>query len=190
MEKCLSGSVHGRFQPLHNGHLRYILKAKDYCDFLWIGITQYNIYNLLKSPQDPHRHESFHNPFTFFERIEMITQALLDNGLSLYKFDIIPFPIDKPNLLPDFLPITVTIFTTIYDEWNKYKIEVLKKQGYKVEILWEESVKTVDGINIRNQILNDNEIWKRNVPQATIDVVEKYHIRDRLISLKEKSEFI
>jgi nicotinamide mononucleotide adenylyltransferase len=164
--------------------MKYILVAKERCDFLWIGITQYNIRNLKKSPADPHRQENFHNPFTYFERVEMIKGALLDSGFSLRQFDIIPFPIDEPNLLQDFLPINVTIFTTIYDDWNKHKIEILKKQGYKVEILWEDSIKAVEGINIRNQIAIGDNKWEKNVPAATIDVVKKYEIRERLIFLR------
>jgi len=38
-----TGSIHGRFQPFHNEHLDYVLRALDRCDFLWIGITQYDI---------------------------------------------------------------------------------------------------------------------------------------------------
>ena len=37
------GSVHGRFQPPHNGHLEYILAAKVQVKFLWIGIARYDI---------------------------------------------------------------------------------------------------------------------------------------------------
>lgn len=184
MNRYLEGSVHGRFQPIHNGHLKYILTAKERCDFLWIGITQYNIRNLSESPQDPHRQETFHNPFTFHERVEMITNALLDNGLLLDEFDIIPFPIETPECLPDFLPAYITIFTTVYDQWNKYKIDVLRGKGYEVIVLWEESIKEFDGIMIRNLIHDGDEIWKRKVPQATIDIIDKYHIRDRIRSLK------
>lgn len=180
------GSVHGRFQPLHNGHLKYILSAKDQCDFLWIGITQHNIHNLLDSPQDPHRQEQFHNPFTFYERIEMINKVLLDNGLSLNEFDIIPFPIETPDYLTDFLPTSIPIFTTIYDQWNKHKIDVLREIGYQVLVLWEESVKAIDGITIRNLIYEGKETWKHMVPQATIEIIEKCHISARIISLKNE----
>lgn len=184
MTKCFEGSVHGRFQPLHNGHLKYIFAAKDRCDFLWIGITQYNVHNLLESPQDPHRQERFHNPFTFFERVEMICKAITDNGLSLNEFDIIPFPIETPTHLTDFLPTSIPIFTTVYDQWNKHKVDVLRETGYQVLVLWEESVKEIDGITIRDLICEGKEAWKNMVPQATIEMIEKYHIRDRLISLK------
>ena len=183
MIKYRQGSVHGRFQPLHNGHLRYILGAKQYCDFLWVGITQYDIHSLLESPKDPHRQERIHNPLTYYERVEMITNALLDNDLTLTQFDIIPFPIETPDCLPDFLPTSVPVFTTIYDEWNRHKIEVLKARGYEITVLWEESVKEIDGIKIRELIRIGDESWKQNVPQATINVIERYQIRERITGL-------
>lgn len=184
MRKYAFGSAHGRFQPFHNGHLKYLLAAKEQCEFLWVGITQHDIHDLTECPLDPHRQEKLHNPLTFYERHEMISQALLDIGLSRNEFDIIPFPIENPSCLPDFLPINIPVFTTIYDEWNKHKIEVLKQQGYKVIVLWEEDKKNVDGITIRKQILLGNDSWKQSVPKATIEIIEKYNIQERLRSLK------
>lgn len=190
MNKYHEGSVHGRFQPLHKGHLNYFLAAKEYCDFMWVGITQYDIHSLLESPNDPHRQERMHNPLTFFERVEMITNALSDNGLKLDEFDIVPFPIETPECLPDFLPTTVPIFTTIYDQWNRHKIEVLKERGYEIIVLWEDTTKIFDGITIRELIYVGDESWKQKVPLATIDVIEKYHIRDRLISIRDHNHNI
>jgi nicotinamide-nucleotide adenylyltransferase len=33
------GVIHGRFQVLHNDHLRYILAGKELCRHLVVGIT-------------------------------------------------------------------------------------------------------------------------------------------------------
>lgn len=185
MRHYSQGSVHGRFQPLHNGHLKYILGAKQYCDFLWVGVTQYNIHSLLDSPEDPHRRQQVHNPMTYFERVEMITNALLDSGLARNEFYTIPFPIEIPDCLPDFLPISVPVFTTIYDKWNRHKIEILKAKGYKVIILWEESMKLIDGIRIRELIYIGDKSWKGEVPTATVKIIEKYGIEDRIRKLRD-----
>lgn len=188
MNKYHESSVHGRFQPLHKGHLNYLLAAKEYCDFLWVGITQCNVNLLLESPNDPHRQERIHNPLTYFERVEMITNVLLDNRLKLDEFDIVPFPIEAPDSLQAFLPTTVPIFTTINDDWNKHKIKVLKERGYKVIILWEDRAKIFNGIRIRELIYAGDESWKQQVPPATIHIIEKYSIRDRIINLIEHKE--
>jgi nicotinamide mononucleotide adenylyltransferase len=134
----------------------------------------------LESPQDPHRQEGKNNPFTYFERAEIITNALLDTGLVQSQFDILPFPIETHDTLPDFLPTSIPIFTTVYDEWNLHKVEVLKKIGYEVIVLWEETVKLFDGMQIRELIYKGDQSWRSKVPPATIKAVEKYRIRERL----------
>jgi cytidyltransferase-like protein len=187
MKRYRQGSVHGRFQPLHNGHLKYVLRAKELCDFLWVGITQYNVNSLAESPKDRHRQESIHNPLTYFERAEMITDVLLDSSLKLSQFDIIPFPIERPECLPGFLPTTVPIFTTINDQWNIEKINTLRSIGYEVVTLWEDVEKEFNGMNIRKLICLGDETWKQQVPPATIRIIEKYGIRDRLVRLIGKN---
>ncbi len=185
--KYPEGSVHGRFQPLHNGHLKYILGAKAQCDFLWVGVTQFNVRHLVESPLATHRHEDMNNPLTYNERLEMIKGTLIDHGITSRQFDVIPFPIEIPDCLADFLPKRVPIFTTVCEEWNRYKVEILKKAGYKVVVLWEDSVKEIDGMTIRRMIFENDERWKRLVPSSTVKIVEKYGIRERIKLLKEKS---
>jgi cytidyltransferase-like protein len=184
MTKYFGGSVHGRFQPLHNGHLKYILAAKDQCDFLWIGITQYNICSMAESPQDPHRQEKRNNPLTYFERVEIIISAMLESGVRLNDFTILPFPIETPDVLPNFLPISIPIFTTIYDKWNLHKLSTLREIGYEVIVLWEEANKEIDGMKIRELIRRGDERWRQKVPLATAKAIDKYHIRERLIQDK------
>jgi nicotinamide mononucleotide adenylyltransferase len=181
--KYSEGSAHGRFQPLHNEHLRYLLAAKKLCKFLWIGITQYDVYSLSFSPKDPHRQEYKNNPLTYFERLQMIKNAFLQNSVKNDEFAFIPFPIENPDSLPGFLPPSIPIFTTINDKWNEDKINILESKGYKVIILWEDRTKKINGITIRNLIRLGDESWKQMVPLATIDTIEKHNIRDRIINL-------
>ena len=183
MNKYFQGSAHGRFQIFHYGHQKYLLAAKKRCDFLWIGITQYDIHSLLPSPNDPHREEKIHNPLTYFERAELITAALTDVGMRRDEFQIIPFPIEQPESLPNFLPTSVPIFTTINDTWNEYKIETLRKIGYEVISLWEDRNKEYNGIKIRELIANGDDSWKSQVPKATINLISKYNICERIRAL-------
>lgn len=188
MKKYPEGSAHGRFQPLHKGHLEYLLKAKRRCDFLWVGVTQPDIESLGLSPRDPHRQDPQNNPMTYEERREMIIKALLDEGLKRDEFDIIPFPIESPEELHMHLPINVPIFTTICDEWNKFKIELLRAEGYKVIVLFSRKRKIFDGIKIRHLISIGDESWKEQVPHATIEIVQKYDVCSRLRKLGSGSE--
>ena len=179
-----AASVHGRFQPLHLDHLKYIIEAKKRCDFLYIGITQYNISILTDTPKDHHRQEPKNNPLTYFERVQIIKNALIDKKVKPNEFTCIPFPIDTPEYLNNFIPNTIPVFTTIYEEWNRHKILLLEKFGYKVVVLYEGDIKKYEGIKIRKQILENNEEWKKSVPKATINAVKEYNIQKRLIALQ------
>jgi hypothetical protein len=62
----------------------------------------------------------------------MIRSALLSGGVQSERFAVIPFPIEDPAELLDFLPSTVPVFTTVYDAWNEEKIRLLTEVGYTV----------------------------------------------------------
>jgi len=173
-------TVHGRFQLFHLDHLGYIVTAKSYCEHLIIGITSFNIRELIKVDAAPHRFYNQNNPFTYFERTEMITDALVEAGIDKCSFSFSPFPIETPEILPDFIPTDIPCFTTIREEWNRNKIESLKKVGYEVIILKEELTKEIEGTKIRNLIINNDDSWKTLVPNATIRIVEKLQIQNRL----------
>jgi nicotinamide mononucleotide adenylyltransferase len=116
--------VHGRFQLFHNGHLEYLLAATKRCSFLWIGITQYDVSPSKLNPLGRPRERPENNPLTYFERVVMITGVLADSGLSRDSFGFVPFPIERPEALPNFMPITVPCLTTICEDWNREKIRV------------------------------------------------------------------
>ncbi len=177
------GCVHGRFQPPHKGHEEYILAAFSQCTFLWIGITRYDIRHFLPCDVDQHRAERFNNPLTYFERISILKQMLADNGLPSDSFGFIPFPVDEPEKLLDFLPNTVPCFTTIYDEWNKHKIQQLENSGYKVIVLWERKEKMYNGVAVRKLIMDGSDLWQDMVPAATRNAIQQLDIRERLLRL-------
>src|SRR6266516_1983774 len=125
-------SAHGRFQPLHNQHLEYLLAAKQLCEFLWIGITMPDITPLHLNPLGRHRERPDANPLTYFERISMISDTLVDIGVAYDAFGFVPFPIETPVSLANYLPIHIPCFTTICEQWNREKIAVLEGLGYTV----------------------------------------------------------
>ena len=47
------GMIHGRFQPLHNGHLAYLEAAAERCDHLFVGITNPDRRAVRPEPDDP-----------------------------------------------------------------------------------------------------------------------------------------
>lgn len=177
------GSVHGRFQLLHNDHLEYILSAKKLCDFLWVGITQYAVTPEHMNPLGRHRERPEANPLTYFERVQIIREALGDCGVSREVYDFVPFPIETPSALPAFLPRHVVCFTTICEEWNREKIRVLESNGYSVHVLWERVPKGIQGTDVRESIARGDSAWKEMVPSASVRAVERLDLRNRLRSL-------
>ena len=88
------GAVQGRFQGLHLGHMEFLLEAKKRCQFLIIGITNYDIHSqYISDDAKLNRFRSASNPFTFFERMMMITASMVEAGIPRDQFTVVPFPI-------------------------------------------------------------------------------------------------
>jgi cytidyltransferase-like protein len=179
------GSVHGRFQPFHNGHLRYVQAAAERCDYLHVGITQPVIRRLVRVQVNEalHRAQPQSNPLTYFERVETVAAALSDIGLTPERYRIQPFPIEEPDQLPDFLPLTIPVFTTTYDEWNVSKIQTLERVGYEVVNLWSEDRKEVEGHHVRAMIRKGDPRWREYVPPGVADLLEEFDLAGRLRAL-------
>lgn len=178
------GVVHGRFQLFHNDHLKYVLAAKKECDHLIVGICNPDKRMTLFTDANPHRSSDSANPFTYFERYEMIKGALLENGLSLEEFDIVPFPINYPEYLPNYVPMDAKFFLTIYDAWGVEKKEKLTSIGCDVEVLWHVNLseKGISGTDIRNNIINGDP-WDNVVPQFVYNYILTHQLDKRLCKI-------
>ena len=115
------GVIHGRFQILHNDHIKYLMAGKDLCKYLVVGITNPDPLLTRDSDANPHRSKPLANPLTYFERYLMTQAALLEQGLSLTEFSIVPFPINVPELIKYYVPLDAIFFLTIYDDWGRQK---------------------------------------------------------------------
>ena len=171
------GSIHGRFQPFHNGHLDYALAALSHVEFLYVGLTRVLTEPGIGGEIAPHRLESDNNPLTYYQRSQVISRALIAGGVPLDRFSVGPFPIEVPSRLPEFWPLEAECFTTVVDEWNLEKIEVLKSCGYKVHVLEnvvrEPSIVT-SGSRVRELIRAGDRTWKTYVPASTVPLLECY----------------
>jgi len=160
-----TGVIHGRFQMLHIGHMEYLLEGKNRCDYLVIGITNPDPTLTRFSPANPHRSSTLTNPLTYFQRMQIITGAMLEAGVPRDEFDIIPFPINRPELLFFYSPKDVPYFMTIYDEWGYEKKATLEKLGCLVKVMWKRpnDQKVTSGSEIRD-LIGKNEEWSHLVP--------------------------
>ena len=174
--ECEIGSIHGRFQPFHNGHLEYALGALRKSNHLMIGITQFEIEALKWSGLDiaKHRSEPSANPFSYVERVEIIESALKAEGVGSDNFTIVPFPIETPNMLDQYLRKDAVIFTTVYDDWNRSKIKLLRDHGYDVRVLWERTYKEYEGRVIRDLIAANDSTWTKMVPKGAVEPITRF----------------
>jgi len=171
------GVVHGRFQLLHNEHLNYILAGKAQCKHLIVGICNPDSMMTKYSEIDPHRSQKNSNPFTYYERYQMICAALLENNISQMDFDIVPFPINYPELLCNYVPLDAIHYLTIYDSWGLNKKKILEDCGYHVEVLWQRdlSEKKISGTDIR-QLICEGKEWRQFVPATVYNYVIEHHL--------------
>jgi len=174
-------SIHGRFQPLHLSHLEYIRAAFAQAEFLYVGITQFRVHDLIVVPgSGTHRANPNANPLTYFERAAMISDALDEEGISRGRYTVTPFPIETPSDLPDFLPLDIPILTTRVDEWNDNKVKLLRGLGYVVDVLYDVDPPPRSATLIRDLIVNGDPSWATQVPNAVYRYLTSLDLAPRL----------
>lgn len=181
------GTIHGRFQILHNDHLKFLMAGKELCEHLIVGITNPDPSLNKDHDSNPHRSKPIANPLTFYERYVMIRDNLLESELNYSEFSIVPFPINVPELLKFYVPMNVVFFLSIYDDWGRQKKKYLESQRLKVHVLWDVPLekKGLSGSDIRESMLK-GEPWKQFVPSATTKLVQEWGIIKRLKDLNSE----
>ncbi|NVM35270.1 MAG: adenylyltransferase/cytidyltransferase family protein [Candidatus Lokiarchaeota archaeon] len=178
------GVIHGRFQILHNDHIKYLMAGKHFCNHLVVGITNPDPFLTRDSEANPHRSKPIANPLTYYERYVMVEAALLEQGLKFSEFLIVPFPINIPELIQYYVPIDAVFFLTIYDDWGRQKKSFFESLGLKIHVLWEVSLenKGLSSSDIREAIIKGKP-WEQFVPTSVANLIKKWDIITRLIKL-------
>ena len=182
-----TGVIHGRFQILHNDHVKFLMAGKKLCKHLIVGITNPDPSLTKDHDSNPHRSKPIANPLSYYERYVMIKEAMLEKGLKFSEFSIVPFPINVPELLKYYVPMDALFFLSIYDDWGRQKKAYLESLGLKVHVLWEVSLeeKGLSGSDIRNSMLK-GESWELLLPTAVVKLVKKWDIITRISKLSKK----
>ena len=160
--------IHGRFQPFHLGHLEYLRGAAERSDEVWVGITNPAPARVKEEPSDPLRHLPESNPFTYAERLLMVTETARDEGIDVH---VIPFPVNEPELWDAYVPRDAVQFIRHFSEWGGTKIERLRAAGYEVVILDEGAAKEISGVEVRAALREDGD-WRALVPAGAARVIE------------------
>ena len=168
------GIVHGRFQPPHNGHIKYIMAALKQADHVTIGICTPVICSKEVAATTGYPCTQEENPYAFQERVDMIDAALCASGVPSDRYSFAEFPSDYTGvktLFPDgsvfFLSktgtgdnakathleglglLTETVITLPYEEWRE-------RSG-----------------DIRDGLASGNDSWKQLVPPVIAEYLAK-----------------
>jgi nicotinamide-nucleotide adenylyltransferase len=162
------GMIHGRFQPFHNGHLEYLRGAAAQSDEVWIGITNPDPSRIREEPTDPLRHLPESNPWTYAERLLMVTEVARDEGIDAH---VIPFPVNEPELWDAYVPRGAVQFIRHFSAWGETKIERLRAAGYEVVVLDQGAEKELSGADVRSAMRVEGE-WQMLVPPGVARVIE------------------
>ncbi len=176
------GVIHGRFQLLHNDHMKYLLAGKERCEHLIIGICNPEVDLTKYTDANPHRSKKSSNPLTYFERMECIKYSMIEAGVKQEEFDIVPFPINFPDKIFNYAPLDAKYYMTIYDEWGEEKLKSLQNDlKLDVEVLWRVTLeeKGISASDIRKCIQEEKE-WKQFVPKFVYHYIKEHSLDQRI----------
>jgi cytidyltransferase-like protein len=167
-------AVCGKFQPLHNEHLLYILEAFELGKHVIIGITNPDPWMTRPEDADPIRGLPESNPFTYYERYKMVRNSLSEKGVDSARFDIVPFPINLPEIWHHYIPASAVFLITLYedDQWLEVRRKKLEEAGLSVWVLWSKPDKGITGSEVRSLIKNNRE-WEHLVPSGAVRVIRE-----------------
>lgn len=152
------------------------------CRVLYVGITHPDIVTCpAASPLDLHGSAEGDNPLSYFERYEMIRDALLDFGLKRTEFEITPFPVSRPEILLQYAPRDAVYYMNICGEWDEEKCRILTSLGLKVEVLRrkKEEERGITGTQLRQMIARE-ENWQQYVPKTAVSYITGHGIDQRI----------
>jgi nicotinamide-nucleotide adenylyltransferase len=181
-----TGVIHGRFQILHNDHLKYLLAGKALCRHLVVGITNPDPLLAKKESSDPTRSDPLENPLTYYERHILVKEVLLQAGLDWRDFTIVPLPINLPERYQYYVPMDAVFFLSIYDDWGRRKLQYFESLGLRTHVLWEVPTerKGISAVDIRQKMMADQP-WEHLVPTCVPPRMKAWGIPERLKRLQK-----
>lgn len=179
-----TGVIHGRFQVLHNDHLKYILAGKALCRHLVVGITNPEPLLVREEKADPHRSDPLANPLTYYERYCLVKAVLSARGLPPEDYSIVPLPINLPERYRYYVPMDAVFFVTIYDAWGERKLHYFQSLGLRAHILRKVAPeeKGLSASDIR-QLMVQGQPWAHLVPDPAARLLKAWGIPQRLRDL-------
>lgn len=175
------GIVHGRFQPPHSGHLRYILAALARAEQVIIGVATPKICSEEEAARTGYPCTAALNPFSYDERVGMLSAALEAAGIPAKRYSFITFPSDYANLQM-IVPLDTVFLMSVTGEGDTRKAVHLTSLGYTTETV----ISVPQGEDrehaeaVRASVRAGTTDWKGLVPSAVSVYIEKHSLVERL----------
>ncbi len=168
--------IPGRFQPFHKGHLEMVK---------WALSISKEVIIVIGSAQESH---TLANPMTAGERIYVIRETLIDEGIDIKRIYLIPVPdILMNSAWVSHVKTYVPPFDVVVSG-NPLVLTLFKEAGYNVlKPPMFEREKYV-GTNIRRMMVDGDE-WKSYLPPKTAELIEKLGIVKRLRRILGTEDF-
>jgi nicotinamide mononucleotide adenylyltransferase len=181
-----TGVIHGRFQVLHNDHLKYLLAGMRLCRHLVVGITNPDPLLTREEDSDKKRSGSPANPLTYWERYIMVRVVMAEAGIDASRFSIVPLPINHPELYGYYVPMDAVFFLSIYDNWGRRKLAYFRDLGLKTHVLREVPVeeKGLSAEQVRLRMVHGDP-WEHLVPPCVASLMKKWDIPARLRKIQQ-----
>ena len=180
-----TGLVHGRFQPPHNGHIRYILSALERAEHVLVGICTPKICTKEESARSGYPCTQELNPFTYEERVGMITVALNEANIPSDRYSLLPFPSDYKNL-DTIIPNDTVFLMSVTGESDEGKIAYIKNLGYGAETIYriEEGAPRERSGKVREGAKTGDATWEDMVPKSVARYMREHNMLEKLSMLE------
>ena len=165
------GCVTGRFQPVHEQHLELFEIVLAQCDRLVIAMTNPDVGARRFEAASAHRHTPWANPFSYYERANLLEAALRERAL-LERTTIVPFDLTRPAHWPEYVPLSACQFVRVYGAWEREKVRLFQAEGYAVAVLEGDASRRISASVIRAALQAGDGRWRALVPTATVPLLE------------------
>lgn len=167
------GIAHGRFQPFHLEHLNYVHSIVARCQVCVVAITNPIPNERVFEETSSHRHLPEANPYTYFERAEMIRRSLLGISVCRSQFTIVPLHLSDPPKWEHFLPPKEQsmFFVRVFSDWERKKMQLFRDNGYSVKQVDAGYSKSITATDVRRAIRSGDN-WAHLVPNGTRETIE------------------
>ncbi len=159
--------VTGRFQPVHDDHLRLFRQALAGAETLVVAVTNPDPGTYRAEPAAEHRHRADANPFTYFERLLLLTAAVGADPALAGRVHVVPFDLARPEHWGAYVPLDAVQHVGVYGEWEREKARRLAAAGYPVVEVPGDPTARRSGTAVR-AALRAGSGWEELVPAATV----------------------